>query len=171
NRCQTYMKIENHKIFCLFIFTLFSNLTIAQNDIYFLINKNDSLIKTQISKEPKSYAGYSIFYDKKVHTKKNNTPKFKKSISKGIITVWEEDPKYDYYVYERPSVPFSFLKGLDKLVDQKELKDLNVITERKDFLNIGNNGSFDGLGYTYYFIEKKENNKYLIRKVYPVIFE
>ena len=165
------MKIKNHKIFCLFIFTLFYNLTISQNDIYFLINKNDSLIKTQISGEPRTYAGYQIYYDKKVRVKKNNTPNPSKSESNGVILVWEEDPKYDYYVYENPSVPFSFLKGLDKLVDKKELKDLNIITERKDFLNIGKNGGFDGLGYTYYFIEKRENDKYLIRKVHPVIFE
>jgi hypothetical protein len=165
------MKIKILKIFYLFIFTLFYNLTFAQSDIYFLINKNDSLIKTQISKDPKSYAGYEIFYDKKVRVKKNNTPNPKKSKSEGVITVWEEDPKYDYYVYKRPSVPFSFLKGNDKLIDREELASFKMITSRKDLLKTGEDGGFDGLGLTYYFIEKKENDKYLIRKVHPVIFE
>ena len=168
--CKTYMKIENHKIFCLFIFTLFCNLTIAQNDIYFLINKNDSLIKTQISNKSKTYAGYSIFYDKKVRTKKNNTPNLKQSKSDGVITVWEEDPKYDYYVYENPSVPFSFIKKYDKIIDKNELKDLKIITDRKEFLKIGEKRGFDGLGNNYYFLEKLEKDKYLIRKVYTVIF-
>jgi hypothetical protein len=146
-------------------------LTIAQNDIYFLINKNDSLIKTQISNKPKAYAGYSIFYDKKVRIKKNNTPNLKQSKSDGVITVWEEDPKYDYYVYENPSVPFSFIKEYDKIIDKNQLKDLKVITDRKEFLKIGEKRGFDGLGNNYYFLEKLEKDKYLIRKVYTVIFE
>jgi len=146
-------------------------LTIAQNDIYFLINKNDSLIKTQISKEPNTYAGYNIFYDKKVRTRKNNTPKKPILESQGVITVWEEDSKYDYYVYEKPSVPFSFIKEYDRLIDESELKDLKIIIDRLEFLKIRKDTYFDALGNTYYFLEKREKNKYLIRKVYPVIFE
>lgn len=165
------MKIKINKIFHLFIFTLFYNLTIAQNDVYFLINKNDSLIKLQISNKPKTYAGYSIFYDKKIRIKKNNTPNLKHSKSDGVITVWQEDPKYDYYVYENPSVPFSFIKEFDKLIDKNELKDLKIITDRKELLKIGEKRGFDGLGNNYYFLEKREKDKYLIRKVYPVIFE
>ncbi len=165
------MKIKINKIFHLLIFTLFYNLTIAQNDVYFLINKNDSLIKLQISNKPKTYAGYNIFYDKKVRTKKNNTPNLKQSKSDGVITIWEEDPKYDYYVYENPSVAFSFIKEYDKLIDKNELKDLKIITDRKEFLKIGEKGGFDGLGNNYYFLEKREKDKYLIRKVHTVIFE
>ncbi|MFK7750543.1 MAG: hypothetical protein AB8B65_19280 [Kordia sp.] len=165
------MKIGNHKIFCLFIFTLFCNLTIAQNEIYFLINKNDSLINTQISNKPKTFNGYSLFYDKKVRTKKNNTPNLKQSKSDGVITISEEDPKYDYYVYEKPSVVFSFIKEYDKLIDKNELNDLKIIKDRKEFLKISEKGGFDGLGNTYYFLEKRENEKYLIRKVHAVIFE
>ena len=146
-------------------------MTIAQSDIYFLTNKNDSLIKLQISNEPKTYSGYNIFYDKKVRTKKNNTPNPKQSKSDGVITLWEEDPKYDYYVYENPSVPFSFIKEFDKIIDKKELKDLKIITDRKEFLKIGEDRGFNGLGLTYFFLEKREKDKYLIRKVYPVIFE
>jgi hypothetical protein len=165
------MKIKILKIFHLFIFTFFYNLTIAQSDIYFLINENDSLIKTQISNEQKTYAGYDIFYDEKVRIKKNNTPNVNESKTDGVTIVGEEDPKYEYYIYENPSVPFSFIKEFDKFIVNNDLKDLKIITNRKDFLKIGEKRGFDGLGYTYYFLEKRENDKYLIRKVHPVIFE
>lgn len=165
------MKIDILKIFHLFIFTLIYNLSIAQSDIYFLINENDSLIKTQISNEPKTYAGYDIFYDKKVRIKKNNTPILKESKMDGEIIISIEDSKYDYYVYENPSIPFSFIKESDRLIDINDLKGLKIITDRECFLKIGEKRGFDGLDNTYYFLEKRENGKFLIRKVHPVIFE
>ncbi|MDO7137190.1 hypothetical protein [Algibacter lectus] len=163
------MKIETHNIFHLLIFALFYNLTIAQNDIYFLINKNDSLIKLQISNEPKTYAGYRILYDERVKTRRNNTPIQK--TSNGEVKVWVEDSKYDYFVYDNPFVSFSFIKEYDKLVNKEELNKLKIITDRKDFLKIGEKGGFDELGNNYFFLEKREKNKYLIRKVYTVIYE
>lgn len=163
------MKMEIYKIIHLFIFALFYNLNFAQSDIYFLINKNDSLIKLQISNKPKTYAGYNIFYDKKVKTKRNNTPIQKNS--NGEIKVWVEDSKYDYFVYDNPFVPFSFIKEYDRIIDRKEINDLKIITDRKEFLKLGKEKYFDLLGYTYYFLEKRDLDKYLIRKVYPVIIE
>ncbi|UZH54872.1 hypothetical protein JRG66_12995 [Salinimicrobium tongyeongense] len=159
-----------YKILPIISIFFFSHLSYSQKDIYFLISENDTLIHEQISDNANSYTGYRIFFDKKVRVKKNNTPR-PKTRSTEIIEVWEEDPKYDYYVFENPSVHFSFIKELDKLVDKNELKDLNIITDRRDFLKISDSVSFDGLGHTYYFLEERKDGKYLMRRVYPVIFE
>tara|TARA_R110002012_G_scaffold321350_1_gene548795 strand:- start:219 stop:710 length:492 start_codon:yes stop_codon:yes gene_type:complete len=163
------MKIETHNIFHLLIFALFYNLTIAQSDVYFLINKNDSLIKLQISNEPKTYAGYRILYDERVKTRRNNTPIQK--TSNGEVKVWVEDSKYDYFVYDNPFVSFSFIKEYDKLINKEELNNLKIITKRKEFLKIGEKEGFDGQGNTYFFLEQRKNNKYLMRKVHPVVYE
>ena len=146
-------------------FTLWS-----QEDIYFLINQNDSLIKTQISTEPNTYAGYEIFYDTLIRVKKNRTPgPAYQRLSPTLIKIKEEDPLYDYFEDVRPAANFSFIKEDDRFISEDELKEFNVICERTKLLSLGS-GGFDN-GNFYYFLEKMENGKYLIREVHPVIFE
>ena len=143
----------------------------SQDDIYFLVNENDSLIKKQISKEPNTYAGYQIFYDTLIWIKKNKTPgPAYQSISPNLIEIKEEDPLYDYFVYERPAVNFSFIKENDQLINEDVFMKFNVIKERLKFLDIGSRGGFDN-GNFYYFLEKSGDGKYLIREVHPMIYE
>ncbi len=96
-------------IFVYFLF--FNSYSQSRDTIYFLINKNDSLIKkTENKKGSSNY--YQVFFDKKILTTKNRTP-----IVEG--KVWVADTKYDYYVYERKAYVFNFYGIGDKLINKK----------------------------------------------------
>ncbi len=157
------MKNLINLLFCLFAINCFSQ---SKDTIYFIIKKTDSLIKKQIATKNNPYEGYNIFYSQKKKVIMNNTP-----ILEGKI--WGNDSRYDYETLKYVSVPFNFDRKEDTIVTKEYLKTLNLITDREDFLKLEKKGhNFETLGFTYYFIEStKCDNKYIMRKVYPITFE
>ncbi|MGY8939181.1 MAG: hypothetical protein ACKVK4_04310 [Flavobacteriales bacterium] len=150
----------------LIYFSLVNCYSQSKDTIYFLIKKSDTLIKKQIAIKKNSFEGYKIYYTQKKKVIMNNTP-----VVKGKI--WGEDSKYDYEVLKYVSVNFNFQKREDEIISKKELKILNPITSRDVFLNLKKQGTnFETLGFVYYFIEETEcENKYILRKTYPITFE
>lgn len=143
----------------LIYFSLINCYSQSKDTVYFLINKKDTLIKKH--KAIKSgYNTYSIYSTEKKRVKKNNTP---------VINgkVWVADTKYDYYVYERDYLSFSFFEKKEKLISKKCLTSLNYINNRDDFLRT------EKLlfNYSIFFIEQINNENYIIREMYPITFE
>jgi len=148
-----------------FCFLYFNSYCQSSDTIYFLINKKDSLIKKQVATKLNSYEGYIIYYSEKTLIKKNKTP-----IIEG--EVWVEDDKYDYNAYEQKNVSFKFLRKNDRIIEKEQLNEFKIVKKREVFLDLGRGKGFDLLGITYFFIEPTDNDdKFILRKVYPVIFE
>lgn len=139
-------------------FLIFNSYSQSKNTIYFLINKKDTLIRKQIATKVNEYEGYKIINEKRL------IKNIKRSSGLG-----GDDIEYDVFSEHF----FSFNKKNDTIIYKSYLKTLNLITDRKDFLNLKKKGyNFDTLGFTYFFIEKTNcENKYILRKVYPVTFE
>ena len=144
-------------LFCLVYITIYAQ---SRDTIYFLINKKDTLIKKYNPSERKYFKGYSLYFTEKTRIIKNNTP-----IVEG--KVWVADAKYDYFVYGHKSYTFDYLNSKSKLISADSLSGLNYINNREDFLK-----TKDLLfNKTIFFIEPKNNNYYIIREMFPVIFE
>jgi hypothetical protein len=148
-----------------FCFLFFNTYCQSSDTIYFLINRKDSLIKKQIATKLNSYEGYIIYYSKKTVIKKNKTP-----IIEG--EVWVADEKYDYNVNGQKNVSFKFLRKNDRIIEKEQLNEFKTVKNREEFLDFGRSKGFDLLGITYLFIEPTDDDdKFILRKVYPVVFE
>lgn len=155
--------VRRNKIFLILTFLLFiANNLFAQikEEIYFLIDRNDTLIKKQIATKENLPEGYLIIAEARSKLLKT-TP-----IEEGKIWIPESDE--DNYI---PGQWFQFFKQNDKLITEDELSKLDVIRKRTEFLK-KDKISFDLSKKSYFFIEpQKCSNKYILRKVFPVIFE
>ena len=144
-------------LFCFLFISIYAQ---TRDTIYFLVNKKDTLIKKYNPSERKSFKGYDLYFTKKTRIKRNNTP-----IKEG--KVWVPDAKYDYYVYGHNSYTFDYLNNKSKLISRDCLNTLNYIDNRDVFLKT------KGLlsDYTIFFIEPKVNGYFIVREMYPVIYE
>lgn len=149
--------MKNYFIIFIYILSL-KAYSQSKDTIYLLINKKDTLIKEIVHKKGSSNH-YQIFSTEKIKTLKNNTP-----IVDG--KVWVADTKYDYYIYEKESYEFNLL-GKDKLISKEDLKSLNYIDNREDFLKKSRLIFKSAL----FFIESTKCGKYIMRKVYAVTYE
>ena len=146
-----------------FLFLLFIRINSfgqTKKEIYFLIDKQDTLIKKQTATKGNQVEGYLIIAEARTKPLKI-TP-----VEEGKVWVPESD--------DDNSIPghwFQFLRKNDKLITEEELAKLDVIRERKEFLNM-EKVPFDLSGKTYFFIEPQScSDKYILREVFPLVFE
>jgi hypothetical protein len=157
-------KFFKHKyILCFVIFTFCIQIGYAQkskDEIYFILDKSDTLIKKQFNSATKKISGYLIIDERRVKPL-NRTP-----MIKGKVWVPESDD--DFYTFG-PS--FSFIRKNDRIITEDELTQLNVIKSRKEFLHKFSS-IFNNSETSYFFIEPINcSSNYILRKVSPVIFE
>lgn len=153
--------VNNIRILVICMFMLLTICGVyAQSEIYFLIDKNDTLIKKQSSTRENKFEGYLIIDEQRIKPL-NKTP-----IKIGRVWVPESDD--DFHTLG-PS--FSFNGKNDKIITKEELKDLSVIINRKKFLKIFSS-DLDFSSISYFFIEPIIcTNNFLLRQVFPVIVE
>lgn len=144
---------------CMFLFFFMGGLY-AQTEmkIYFLINKNDTLIMKQKATQENKFEGYSII-DEQLVKPLNRTP-----LVKG--KVWVPESIDDFHTFG-PS--FSLIRKNDIIITEDQLTKLNVIKSRKEFLEkLSSNLNFSDISY--FFIEPKNcSSNYILRRVFPVI--
>lgn len=153
---------HNYILYFLF-FTICTQIGYAQKskeEIYFFLDKSDTLIKKQFNSTTKSLSGYLIINKKKIKPL-NRTP-----LVKG--KVWVPESMDDFHTFG-PS--FSFNRKYDRIITKNELTNLNVIKSRKEFLKkFSSNLNFSDISY--FFIEPKNcSSNYILRRVFPVIHE
>lgn len=153
-----------HKEWCLFFILFFTMLQIGYSQstqkVYFLVDKTDTLIKRQFNLTTKEYSSYLIINEDKIKDL-NKTP-----IVEG--KVWIPESEDDFYTF---GLSFSFDAKNDSLVSKEYLETLNIIKNRKEFLNI-DHAKYSLSGNNYYFIEPTNcDNLYILREVFPLVFE
>lgn len=154
------MCLKKNFIAILFISFFMVGYTYAQEKIYFLIDKNDTLIKKQIATEENKPEGYLIL------SEGSEIPLKTSLIKEGKVWVPESDGAS--YISGQW---FQFFRQNDKLITEDEFLELDVIKKRREFLKISK-VPFDLSNTSYFFIERMEcRNKYILREVFPVVYE
>ena len=141
-------------ILLLFLFICWNTFSQKTKKQYFVIDKNDALIKKQIATKANQYEGYLIINEKK---------KVKKTIRASHLS--GDDIVYDAF----EELSFAFNRNNDTIVNKLYFNKLKTIKNRRDFLDL--NKSFNEKNMEYIFIEPINCKKYILRKVRPVIFE
>jgi hypothetical protein len=121
---------------------------------YFLVSKNDTLIKTQLATKANQYEGYLIINEKKT---------IKKAIRPSNLA--GKDILKDSF----EEIYFSFNRNNDTIVGKSYYDKLNIIKTRREFLQI--NKQIDETRNEFIFIEPVDCEKFILRRVTPIIFE
>lgn len=145
------MKILIITIIHLICFNVFSQKTTTQ---YFLINKNDTLIKKQIATKKNKYEGYTIINENRI---------IKKYLRSSKI---DED---DIEIQDFDELSFTFNRNNDTIVDELYVKKLNIIKDRIEFFK--KNLELDETRKEFIFIEPIKCNEFILRKVRLLILE
>jgi hypothetical protein len=133
----------------------------SENKVFFYIDKSDTLIKKQFNSTTKGYSSYLLIDENRIK-ELNKTP-----LTKGEVWIPKSD---DDFHNLGPS--FRFSKENDQIINQDEFNQLDIIKERKEFLKMDDKVPFDLSNTSYYFVEPINcKSDYLIREVFPVIFE
>ena len=136
-------------------FNIFSQKVKTQ---YFLINKKDILIERQLATEKNNYEGYLIIDEKRIK-ELNRTPNVE-----GRVWTPENDDDFHQFGYS-----FTFNRKNDTIVSKSYLETINIIKDRRQFLDVNKN--LDEVWTEFIFIESINCNKFVLRKVRPLIFE
>ncbi len=141
----------------------------SRNNIYFFINKKDTLIKKQTATKTNEYEGYRIIDEKRLVKKNKRSFRKKpenKVLKKGEIWVSEgDDIEYDAF----DEYSFSFNRKNDKIISKSYINDLKIIRDRRQFLDTIKN--LQKFRINYIFIEHENCSKYIMRKVELLTFE
>ena len=143
-------------------FFFFNSYSQSESSICFFINKKDTLIKKQIATKTSKYEGYRIIDEKRI------VKKFirKKPLKKGEIWISEgDDIEYDTF----DEFYFSFDKKNDTIISKLYLNTLSLIKDRRKFID--SIKELDKAWIKFIFIEPIKGDKFILRKVRPVIFE
>jgi hypothetical protein len=149
-------------------FLLFNSYSQSKDTIYLLINKKDTLIKKQVATKANEYEGYKIIDEKRLVKKIKRTVRKKpvnKILKKGEIWISEgDDIEYDAF----DEYSFSFNRKRDTIISKLYLNTLNLIKDRRQFLDIIKhlNESWTEL----IFIEPTKCDKFVLRKVEILTF-
>lgn len=131
----------------------------TEKKLYFLIDRNDTLIKKQTATKENRPEGYWIITEARIKPLQITQIEEEK--------VWVPESEDDNYI---PGHFFEFFRQNDELITEDEFLKLDVIKERKKFLN--KKIPFDLSNTSYFFIEPiKCSEKYILREVFPVILE
>ena len=144
------MKFFITTIVHLFCFNVLSQ-TITQ---YFLVSKSDTLIKKQFATKENKYQGYIIINENKIVKKITKSSKIN-----------GDDTMHNAF----ETLSFTFKMENDTIVDKSYIKKLNLIKDRKEFLK--KNTELDETRKKFIFIEPIKCDKFILRKVRPIIFE
>lgn len=159
------------KMYILIIISFLCSISYSQsrNNIYFLINKKDTLIKKQTATKTNEYEGYRIIDEKRLVKKNKRSFRKKpenKVLKKGEIWVSEgEDIEYETFEY----FSFSFNRKNDTIVSKSYINDLKIIRDRRRFLDTIKD--LDKFRINYIFIEQENCSKYIMREVEILTFE
>ena len=121
---------------------------------YFLINRKDTLIKKQTTTKKNKYERYIIINENKIIKRYHRSSKIN-----------GDDIEFSTF----DEISFSFNRSNDTIVELSFIKNLEIIKDRKKFLK--KNIELDETKSEFIFIEPIKCNKYILRKVIPVIFE
>jgi|SRR5690606_7970038 len=122
--------------------------------IYFFINKNDTLIYKQLSTKTNSYEGYVITDEKRI-VKNIKRPS----------DIGGDDIEYEDF----EDYSFSFNQKNDIIISKSYLNTLNLTKDRRKFIDFLNHS--DNVWIEFIFIEPKNCNEYIMRKVEKSTFE
>ncbi|MEH6657787.1 hypothetical protein [Leeuwenhoekiella marinoflava] len=126
----------------------------SRKNTYFLIDRNDTLIKKQIANQTNEYEGYRIIDERRIVTD------IKRSES-----IDGDDITYETFA----SYSFSFNRKEDTIISKTYFDSLSIIKDRRKFLDTIKIENMFNLNYI--FIEPKNCNKYILRKVELLTFE
>ncbi|RPD90067.1 hypothetical protein EGM88_15730 [Aureibaculum marinum] len=121
---------------------------------YFFINEKDSLIQKQESTKENKFQGYKIINEDRI---------IKEYIRSSKIDA--DDIEIDVF----DSLSFTYNEKNDIIVTHSFIKNLNIIRTRKEFFK--RNVDFDETKNRFIFIIPIKCNKYILRKVRPLISE
>ena len=126
----------------------------SRKNIYFFIEKKDTLIKKQVATQTNEYEGYRIIDENRIVTD------IKRSES-----IDGDDIKYERFDY----YSFSFNRKNDTIISKNYFDKLPMIKDRREFLDsIKKENRFH---LNYIFIEPKNCNEYIMRQVEISTFE
>lgn len=126
----------------------------SMDTIYFFISKKDTLIQKQITTKKNTYEGYRIIDKRRV------VKDIKRSNS-----INGDDIEYDTF----ESFSFSFNRKNDTIISKSYIDDLKIVKKRMHFLDTIKNLNIFFLNFI--FIEPKNCDRYIMRKVEILTFE
>ncbi|MEZ7495489.1 hypothetical protein QO206_08320 [Leeuwenhoekiella aequorea] len=126
----------------------------SRKNIYFLIDKKDTLIKKQIATQTNEYEGYRIIDERRIVTD------VKRSES-----IHGDDVEYETFA----SYSFSFNRKEDTIISKTYFDSLSIIKDRKKFLDTIKIENMFNLNYI--FIEPKNCNEFIMRQAEVLTFE
>ncbi|AUS04774.1 hypothetical protein [Pseudotamlana carrageenivorans] len=143
---------KNILIFISFLF--FNSYGQSKDSVYFFINPKDTLIKKQIANKTNNFEGYKIINEKR---------EVKKTKRSSAI----DGDDIEYTSFE--SFSFSFNRENDTIISKSYVNNLNIIRERKQFLDVIKKLRNERLNFI--FIEPKSCNRFIMRSVEILTFE
>ncbi|WP_405326880.1 hypothetical protein [Leeuwenhoekiella sp. LLG6367-2.1] len=126
----------------------------SRKNIYFLIDKKDTLIKKQIATQTNEYEGYRIIDERRIVTE------LKRSES-----IHGDDVEYETFA----SYSFSFNRKEDTIISKTYFDSLSIIKDRKKILDTIKIENMFNLNYI--FIEPKNCNEFILRQAEVLTFE
>lgn len=150
-------------------FLLFNSYSQTNDTVYFLINKNDTLIKQQIATKKNNYEGYCIIDENKIIKRTKRSIRKKPAdviLKKGEI--WFSEGDYIEFD-DLENYSFSFYRKNDTLISKSYLDTLNFFKDRRQFIDFIKQKNIHSMEFV--FIEPTEYNKFVLRKVYISTFE
>lgn len=126
----------------------------SRKNIYFLIDKKDTLIKKQIATQTNEYEGYRIIDERRIVTD------VKRSES-----IHGDDVEYETFA----SYSFSFNRKEDTIISKTYFDSLSIIKDRKKNLDTIKIENMFNLNYI--FIEPKNCNEFIMRQAEVLTFE
>ena len=126
----------------------------SRKNIYFLIDKKDTLIKKQIATQTNEYEGYRIIDERRIVTD------VKRSES-----IHGDDVEYETFA----SYSFSFNRKEDTIISKRYFDSLSIIKDRKKFLDTIKIENMFNLNYI--FIEPKNCNEFIMRQAEVLTFK
>ena len=126
----------------------------SRKNIYFLIDRNDTLINKQIATQTNEYEGYRIIDERRIVTD------IKRSES-----IDGDDIRYETF----DSYSFSFNRKEDTIISKTYFDSLSIIKDRRKFLDTIKKENMFNLNYI--FIELKNCSEYIMRRAEILTFE
>ena len=126
----------------------------SRKNIYFLIDKKDTLIKKQIATQTNEYEGYRIIDERRIVTD------VKRSES-----IHGDDVEYETFA----SYSFSFNRKEDTIISKRYFDSLSIIKDRRKFLDTIKIENIFNLNYI--FIEPKNCTEFIMRQAEILTFE
>ena len=141
----------------------------SRKNIYFLIDRNDTLIKKQIATQTNEYEGYRIIDETRIVKTSRRSFREKpkdKVLKKGEIWISEgDDVEYETLA----SYSFSFNRKVDTIISKTYFDSLSIIKDRRKFLDTIKIENIFNLNYI--FIEPKNCTEFIMRQAEILTFE